>query len=238
MKLLITIICSSVSLMVLLLLTACRQNPDINFVTYTANPAKDSIGFYLKDASGKRYGSLQKLKDAIESKGNSLMFAMNGGMYKPGGEPLGLYVEDGKEINAINTDRGAGNFYLKPNGILYITNFGTAGIVNTDHFRNNNIRYATQSGPLLLINGKPHPAFKEGSANLQIRNGAGILPDGRIIFALSKSEINFYDFAVYFKEKGCKDALYLDGYVSRAYLPEKEWLQTDGDFGVIIAVMK
>jgi uncharacterized protein YigE (DUF2233 family) len=32
--------------------------------------------------------------------------------------------------------------------------------------------------------------------------------------------------------------LYLDGLVSRTYLPEKEWTQTDGNFGVIIAVTK
>jgi uncharacterized protein YigE (DUF2233 family) len=89
-----------------------------------------------------------------------------------------------------------------------------------------------------MIDGQIQPAFKEGSANLNIRNGVGILPDGRIIFAMSKSGINFYDFAQYFKSLGCKNALYLDGLVSRAYLPEKNWAQTDGNFGVIIAVIK
>jgi uncharacterized protein YigE (DUF2233 family) len=89
---------------------------------------------------------------------------------------------------------------------------------------------------MLLINGKMHPGFNKGSTNLNIRNGVGILPDKRIIFAMSKREINFYDFATYFKNKGCKNALYLDGLVSRTYLPEKRWIQTDGNFGVMIGV--
>lgn len=102
----------------------------------------------------------------------------------------------------------------------------------------NNIDFATQSGPMLVIDGKIHPAFKEGSTNLNVRNGVGILPDGTIIFALSKTEINFYDFAKYFQDLGCKNALYLDGFVSRMYLPEKKWIQTDGSFGVMIGVTK
>ena len=55
---------------------------------------------------------------------------------------------------------------------------------------------------------------------------------------MSKKTINFYDFASYFKSKGCKNALYLDGFVSRTYLPSKKWTQIDGNFGVIIAETK
>ena len=55
---------------------------------------------------------------------------------------------------------------------------------------------------------------------------------------MSKQEVSFYDFAKYFKKIGCENALYLDGFVSRTYLPEKNWIQTDGNFGVIIGVAK
>jgi uncharacterized protein YigE (DUF2233 family) len=91
---------------------------------------------------------------------------------------------------------------------------------------------------MLVIDGKIHPAFKQGSANLNIRNAVGILPDGKIVFAMSKTQINFYDFAMYFKELGCENALFLDGFVSRTYLPEENWVQTDGNFGVMIGVTK
>jgi len=89
---------------------------------------------------------------------------------------------------------------------------------------------------MLVIDGEIHAAFKENSTNLNIRNGVGILPNNQIVFVISKKEINFYDFAAYFKKLGCINALYLDGFVSRTYLPEKKWNQIDGDFGVIIGV--
>jgi uncharacterized protein YigE (DUF2233 family) len=110
-------------------------------------------------------------------------------------------------------------------------------ICKTENFLSNEkIKYATQSGPMLVIDGEIHTAFKKNSTNLNIRNGVGILPNNQIIFAISKKEINFYDFAEYFKKLGCKNALYLDGFVSRTYLPEKNWKQFDGNFGVIIGV--
>ena len=91
---------------------------------------------------------------------------------------------------------------------------------------------------MLLIDGNIHSKFRKGSSNLNIRNGVGILPNGNILFAMSKEEINFYDLATFFKQKGCKNALYLDGFVSKVYLPSQNWQQTDGIFGVIIAETK
>lgn len=91
---------------------------------------------------------------------------------------------------------------------------------------------------MLVIDGEIHTSFKEGSANVTIRNGVGILPNNSMIFSMSKKEINFYDFAKYFKDLGCKNALFLDAFVSRTYLPEQNWTQTDGGFGVIVAVVK
>jgi uncharacterized protein YigE (DUF2233 family) len=56
------------------------------------------------------------------------------------------------------------------------------------------------------------------------------------MFAISRKEVSFYDFALYFKNSGCRNALYLDGFVSRMYLPEKNIEHLDGEFGVIIGV--
>ena len=162
---------------------------------------------------------------------------MNAGMYKQDNSPQGLFIKKQITLSLIDTSSGSGNFYLKPNGIFYITNNDIPIVCATANFKNNGqVKYATQSGPLLIINGQIHPAFKEGSTNVNIRNGVGILPDNKVVFAMSKTAVNFYDFANYFKSLGCKNALYLDGFVSRAYLPEKDWIQTDGNFGVIIGV--
>jgi uncharacterized protein YigE (DUF2233 family) len=139
----------------------------------------------------------------------------------------------------LNKRSGTGNFYLKPNGVFYIDSENDPVICATEKFIDNGkIKFATQSGPMLVIDGAIHPVFEQGSKNVNIRNGVGILPNNKLLFAMSKKEINFYDFANYFKNAGCKNALYLDGFVCRSFLPEKNWVQLDGNFGVIIGVVK
>lgn len=219
---------------------ALAQKETINerFVSFIIDPKKLELKLYWKDDKQQNFKSIQQLKIWLEKNNKRLLFAMNGGMYKEDNSPLGLFIEDKKTITPLNTKNGNGNFYLKPNGVFYITTDNLPAICNTPDFVNTGkIKYATQSGPMLVIDGKIHPAFKKGSANLNIRNGVGILPGNKILFAMSKNEINFYDFANYFKSMGCKNALYLDGFVSRTYLPEQNWMQTDGDFGVIIGVI-
>jgi len=209
---------------------------DARFISYIANPEKQNIKLFYKDNKQQRFGSIKNLKMCLEQKHITLNFAMNGGMYKKDGSPQGLYIEEGKMLAPIDTLANAhGNFYLQPNGIFYITYKNIAAISTTKNFKNRDVKYATQSGPMLLIDGKVHPEFKEGSNNLQIRNGVGILPNGNILFSISSEPVNFYDFALHFKNMGCKNALYLDGYVSRAYIPKEKLLQSDGNFGVIIA---
>lgn len=215
-----------------------KSNED-KILSYIANPKTADIQFYWKNDLSQTIGSIQNLKKWLDSKNKKLVFAMNGGMYTKDQAPQGLFIQNQIKIIPIDTTSGKGNFYLKPNGVFYITTDNEPKIVITSDFVNTDkIKNATQSGPMLIINGEIHSAFKEGSQNLNIRNGVGILPDNKIIFAISKEAINFYDFAIYFKNLGCKNALYLDGFVSRAYCPEKNWKQTDGNFGVIIGITK
>lgn len=214
-----------------------RTSVEENFVSYIVDPTSQNLKFYWRDDSANVFRSINNLKTWLEKKQETLVFAMNGGMYKPDNSAQGLFIQQHVTLSPLDTSSGKGNFYLKPNGVFYITKEKLGVICKTNDFINNSkIEYATQSGPMLVINGVIHSAFKEGSANLNIRNGVGILPDKKIIFAMSKKEINFYDFAKYFRDLGCKNALYLDGYVSRTYLPQKNWKQLDGDFGVIIGV--
>jgi uncharacterized protein YigE (DUF2233 family) len=216
---------------------ASSQEKDSLFLSYISEPS--SISFYWKDSNEKIIGSIQNLKTFIEVGKKELKFAMNGGMYKKNQSPQGLYIENGILLSPLDTLSGNGNFYLKPNGLFYITKDNVASICQTKEFIDNGqIKLATQSGPMLLIDGTVHPSFKKDSKNLNIRNGVGILPDNRVVFAMSKREVNFYDFAEFFKNLNCKNALYLDGFISRTYLPEANWKQLDGGFGVIIGVVK
>jgi len=215
---------------------ACAQLKDKDVIAFTP-AAKQTVALYWKDDAGKLLGSLLKLKQYVEAPKRKLVFAMNAGMYMEDRSPLGLFIQNGKIIRKLNTSSGYGNFYLQPNGVFYITNDGKGHIVTTAHFKNDkNIRYATQSGPMLVADGHIHDAFKKGSTNLNVRNGVGILPDGRMLFVMSKNEVNLYDFAAYFKDKGCKQALFLDGFISRTYFPAADLLQTDGFFGVMIGI--
>ncbi len=208
-----------------------------NILSYTASAKTQDLKLYWKDAKGVPFKSIANLKTELETKKQKLIFAMNAGMYKKDNSPQGLFIEHFETKAPIDTSAGKGNFYLKPNGVFYIDADMKSVICKTEEFKNDGkIKYATQSGPMLVVDGHINPLFTKGSKNLNIRNGAGILPDNKVVFAMSKTEINFYDFAEYFKNLGCKNALYLDGFVSRTYLPEQKWVQTDGDFGVMIGV--
>ena len=206
-------------------------------LSYTVDVKKQDLRFYWKYEEGKIFRSFENLKRWLHKQDKVLVFAANGGMFQENRTPLGLFIQDGKTIKPLNTSSGYGNFYLKPNGVFYITKDRRAGICKTEFFKSvKQVCFATQSGPMLVIDGNIHPAFRKESTNVNIRNGVGILPDNKVVFAMSKEMINFYEFADYFRRLGCKNALYLDGFVSRTYLLEKDWVQSDGDFGVIIAV--
>lgn len=201
---------------------------------------------YWSNDSGFILHSFGRLKAMLERKGKALEFCCNGGMFDEYFYPQGLYIEEGQLRKTIDTGTGAGNFYMKPNGVFFIEKSGNAGIMETRGFKSahlatvpdSSIQFATQSGPLLLHDSLINPAFTKGSANRFVRNGVGILANGKAVFIMSKEPVNFYDMASTFRELGCREALYLDGYVSRTCLPEKHWEQMDGRFGVMIAVTR
>ena len=216
--------------------TTFKPNEDL-FLTYQVNTKKQEVKLYWKDDKNQTFKSILNLKTWLDGKNKTLLFATNAGMYKTDNSSLGLFIEDRKIIAPLNTKSATGNFYWKPNGIFYIDTENNAAICRTEKFVNNGkIKYATQSGPMLVFEGKIHPEFKKGSINLNIRNGVGLLPNNDLVFVMSKKEVNLYDFAKYFKDLGCTNALSFDGFVCRTYLPENNWIQTDGNFGVIVGV--
>ncbi|MBJ6111374.1 phosphodiester glycosidase family protein [Hymenobacter sp. BT523] len=222
-----------------MLLAACQPEPAIKttYVSYQVNPQQQQLRLYWHNAQGQRFGSLGRLRQTLAAQGDSLVFAMNGGMFNPAFAPQGLYIENEKTVTPLDTATGQGNFYLKPNGVFYLATDHSAHIVPTAAYHHNGrVAYATQSGPMLVMDGRIHPAFRAGSTNVQIRNGVGILPNGHVLLAMSKVKVSLYHFADYFRSVGCRQALYLDGFVSRTYAPAVGWTQLDGDFGVIIGI--
>jgi uncharacterized protein YigE (DUF2233 family) len=202
---------------------------------------KNRVKLYWKDDIGFPLRNFQALKDFLENSNQQLVFAMNAGMYAPPPQnaPVGLYVEAGMTLMPlVQRDTGYGNFFLQPNGVFALND--TAAIVcvkNAYESLNMRVTYATQSGPMLVIDGQLHPAFKPASTSLYIRNGVGVTADKKIVFAISNVPVNFYDFATLFKDKfHCTNALYLDGAISKMYLPQANRLQVDGELGPMIVI--
>ncbi len=57
---------------------------------------------------------------------------MNAGMYHEDLSPVGLYVEEGREQAILQTGGGEGNFFLKPNGVFFVTRAGKSGVLATE----------------------------------------------------------------------------------------------------------
>ncbi|HSP23971.1 MAG TPA: phosphodiester glycosidase family protein, partial [Saliniramus sp.] len=147
---------------------------------------------------------------------------MNAGMYHADMTPVGLYVEGGAELSAVNTDDGFGNFFLKPNGVFFIGTDGQAGVMETEAYAQAGIapQFATQSGPMLVIEGELHPRFIEDSDSYRRRNGVGVRENGAIVFAISDGLVNFHHFARLFRDElSIENALYFDGTMSSLYAP-------------------
>jgi len=174
---------------------------------------KQTIRLYWKRSDGTPYAYLSSLPRALEGEGGRLLFATNAGMFDPALKPVGLYVEQGRELVHANTRSGYGNFHMKPNGVFYIS-VGRAAVVETGAFlkRRPQADLATQSGPMLVINGHLHPRFDRRSTSFKARNGVGVRADGKVIFAISQGEVSFDAFARLFRDGlNCRDALFLDG---------------------------
>lgn len=179
------------------------------------------LRFFWKRPDGRPYGGLAALAQDLAARGETLVFAINGGIYARNLTPLGLYVEQGKTLSELNTGRGGGNFFLRPNGVFFFDEQG-ARVVKTEEYRpRGTVRQAVQSGPMLVIDGRLHPRFLPGYHSRHLRSGVGLDRAGRVVFALSEAPVNFHDFGTLFRDRlDCPNALYLDGKIVQLYLPE------------------
>lgn len=186
-----------------------------------------SLQILWKDASGQPYRTFDRVQSHLAMQGKTVKFLMNAGIFEPGGIPSGIHVESSKEDHPLNLAAGTGNFFLKPNGVFWIESVvEEAFIADAAGFQKRSaglktmssrgLRLAVQSGPMLLIDGQRHPAFKDGSPNKLHRNGVGVDSKGRVVFAITAKgeEVNFWDFAGLFLKLDCRNALFLDGDIS------------------------
>ena len=219
------------------------------YIVCSFDLAKDDLRMFWRNGEGAPYRTFPALAEALKTEGKTLAFAMNGGMYDEGFSPVGLYVEDGKELAQVNTKTVTGepqdipNFYKQPNGVFFIAG-KAAGVTTTDAYLGapSQARFATQSGPMLVIDGEIHPAFIEGSTDLKPRDGVGVSSPTMVLFAITEGRVNFHGFARFFRDKlGCQNALFLDGGSAPGlYAPEldRDDAPGHGGYGPIVAVVK
>lgn len=199
--------------------------------------ADQDLQLFLRDKNGDILGSFSAVE---EYEGRALLFAMNAGMYHDDRAPVGHYVEGGVEEMRVISSDGPGNFGLLPNGVFCIAD--TLRVYETLAFIDQapDCIYATQSGPMLVIDGALHPRFIPNGTSKFIRNGVGTSADGsRAVFAISNEAVNFHDFATLFRDRiRLPNALYFDGKVSRIYAPEIGRSDFGWQLGPIIGVLE
>jgi prepilin-type processing-associated H-X9-DG protein len=196
------------------------QNQRFTACSYGRDEA--TLEVFNLNAQGEPYGYLTSLAQAVKAQNQSLLFAMNAGMYDENQRPIGLYVENGQQAKKLNRRGGGGNFHLKPNGVFYVKD-GKPFVAETEAFAKSGVKpdFASQSGPMLVINGKIHPKFSPNGTSRKLRNGVGIDEQGKVTFVISDNAVTFWEFASLFKDDlKAKNALFFDGSVSSLYAPE------------------
>jgi uncharacterized protein YigE (DUF2233 family) len=174
---------------------------------------RQSVKLFWKKPDGHSYEYLSSLPRSLGNQSRRLLFATNGGMYHPDNSPVGLYVEEGRELVRANTRAGPGNFHMRPNGVFYLTG-EVAGILETRSFieQKPQVDFATQSGPMLVIDGEVNARFVRYGGSKKYRVAVGSRDRNLVVFAISESEVSFGEFARFFRDKlRCKNALFLDG---------------------------
>ena len=184
--------------------------------------------------------SFAELQIDLGGRASTVAFAMNAGMFDDQGRPIGLMIEDGRAVHAINRRDGYGNFHLMPNGVFLVRRSGRAAVVTSEAYKPApDIAYATQSGPMLLIDGKLHAKIDPDGTSRFIRNAVGIAPGGAPAFVISLDAVSFGKLARFMRDRlKVRDALYFDGSVSSLWDPANDRMDAFTELGPMVVVFK
>ncbi|HEY1607358.1 MAG TPA: phosphodiester glycosidase family protein [Allosphingosinicella sp.] len=223
--------------------TACTERTfeSTRFTACRYDARSDEIRLIDADANGP-LRSFARLKSALGKDASRLLFAMNAGMFDPAGFPVGLSIEQGVEKHKINRrSGGSDNFSMQPNGVFAVDGVGHVAIVQSSDWppAGFHARWATQSGPMLVIAGKLHPRIQANGTALNIRNGVGVSGPNTAWFVISDEPVSFGRLARFLRDGlGCQNALYFDGAISSLWEPAAGREDAAFALGPLVAVLK
>ena len=220
--------------------SACSQKLFEESRFTVCDPGKGEIELVAAGRDDAPVRQFVELEQRLGRRAERVSFAMNAGMYDEDGRPIGLAVVDGKQKHAINRKKGGGNFHLMPNGVFLVRKDGRAEIIPSQAWRPSpSIRLASQSGPMLVIDGELHPAFERDGTSRYVRNGVGIAPSGRPLFVISEGPVSFGKFARFFRDGlKARNALFFDGAVSALWDPANGRRDITKPLGPMVVVFK
>ncbi|WP_422370385.1 phosphodiester glycosidase family protein [Hoeflea sp.] len=204
----------------------------------------DTLRLVYRTNQNEVLGTVSKASERVRqglAPRERFVLAMNAGMYHADMEPVGLYVEEGAEIAPLNREDGFGNFFLKPNGVFFVRDDGSAGVLETDAYVQAEVKpaFGTQSGPMLVIDGAIHPRFLPDGTSKFIRNGVGVRTDGTVVFAITRDKVSLGSFARLFRNiAGCENALFFDGAVSSLALGGDMVIDSGEPAGPVVVVIR
>jgi len=219
------------------------------YIVFIADNNIHKISLHLTDLSSNKFMSFDKLSSYLEKKSGKPLMITNAGMFHKDYSPVGLYIDEELKLRKkLDTSSISieDNFHMYPNGVFCIDTSDNYFVLSTIDFKSkfsnnlNSLKIATQSGPMLVIDSSIHKEFNAKSVNLQIRSGVGkVKGKNKAVFIVSSNPESFYRTAILFRDIfSCENALYLDGAISKIYLPGKNPNSYAGNFGPMIAVSK
>jgi uncharacterized protein YigE (DUF2233 family) len=217
-----------------------RRFESSHFTVCLFDSRRDELRLAWTGPDGAALRNFERLKTTLGRDATRVRFAMNAGMYAENGNPIGLYVENGKVRRPLNQGDGKGNFYMKPNGVFSLDADGMVHVEPSDVFaaRHAQPSFASQSGPVLVTNNALHPGISADGPSQYIRNGVGIRDAHTAIFVTSDDPVSFGKLARFLRDGlKCRDALYFDGAVSSAWIPTQHRMTQAAPLGPMVVVM-
>jgi uncharacterized protein YigE (DUF2233 family) len=225
-----------------------------SFLVVDVDLQRAKLELHWRNPAGNPFLNFGALEDYLTANGQRLLAVMNAGIFDTNSRPLGLHIESGQILRRLNSRRsGYGNFYLQPNGVFYLEKTASgsrARLKSTVAFERTHpeireignskqVLEATQSGPMLVVDGKLNSAFKANSGNRLIRNAIGVQSPSRVVLVLTETPVNFHTLARFMRDQlECANALYLDGNISNLYVPGSKNPSSISDFGGMITVLE